>query len=266
MTNLWSSFAALWLLSECLIILGLASKSSQYRWVYFSLIFSLNYYQVFHSTISFANIVADYGLGCRLVVSLLYVSRYTLLADENHTKSPRPHSGLASDGQPVCRTNHAASVGHINPHPTFPLLRSTKRAPPSSRHKFSGSHVILHHANMTLLRANSYCMKDDITNSRYDRLWCLAFSRWHLLPHDAFIIPASIAVMIVSTVWVGTGISEPRDWPLLFGSFVEAYIIFTSHADFLAKAIRFPSKSKFTSYFKLIVAFFMSGVIHQVGD
>ncbi|KAF8971274.1 membrane bound O-acyl transferase family-domain-containing protein [Flammula alnicola] len=287
MTNLWSSSAALWLLSECLIILALASKSSQYRWVYFSLIFSLNYYQVFHSTISFGNIVADYGLGCRLVAGVLFASQYTLLADGNRELRVIGAKSNISLAPFRSRVWWAASLLY-NPRGIGWAHQPTPHLPPPPKHKTRSAfivsqvfwiavYVILYDANMTLMRANPYFMKDGIITSRYDCLWRLGGVCYLVMLY--FVL--SIEPMILSVIWVGTGISEPRDWPPLVGSVADAYTlrrfwgrtwhqmfrgIFTSHADFLAKAIGLPLKSKFTTYFKLFAVFFMSGLIHPVGD
>lgn len=83
-----------------------------------------------------------------------------------------------------------------------------------------------------------------------------------------------------SIVSVATGIDQPRDWPHLFGTLRNAYTvrkcwgrvwhqmlrrIFTSHSNFLAKALHLP-KGTFTTYFKLFVSFFISGLMHAAPD
>jgi len=40
----------------------------------------------------------------------------------------------------------------------------------------------------------------------------------------------------------------------------------TVHANYAVRVLRLPPKSKFTTYFKLFLSFFISGFIHFIGD
>ncbi|KAF8954003.1 membrane bound O-acyl transferase family-domain-containing protein [Flammula alnicola] len=84
----------------------------------------------------------------------------------------------------------------------------------------------------------------------------------------------------ISIVAVAVGLTEPREWPHLFGSPRDAYTVrkswgrvwhqmmrklLTGHMDFFAKVLHLP-KGTFTTYFKLFGSFFISGLIHYAGD
>ena len=118
-------------------------------------------------------------------------------------------------------------------------------------------------------------------------------------PFTAF-VSMSILHAMVSILSVAVGLSEPRDWPHLFGSprkaytvrncwgrvwhqmlrkvyvhFIQAYHpiniyfyrsqLLTGHTDFFAQVLRLP-KGTFKTYFKLFGSFAISGLIHYGGD
>ncbi|KAJ3521494.1 hypothetical protein NMY22_g12293 [Coprinellus aureogranulatus] len=89
-------------------------------------------------------------------------------------------------------------------------------------------------------------------------------------------------------IGVGLGLSAPKDWPPFFGPIVRAYTCSTAHAfpparlltilsfvcqqqpleshgAAISNALRIP-KGRFRTYFRLFVAFFISGILHQCGD
>lgn len=112
----------------------------------------------------------------------------------------------------------------------------------------------------------------------------------------------SMLYAVVSILGVALGLSEPRDWPHLFGSPWKAYTVrncwgqvwhqmlrkvyislrylyhprdaniycycsqlLTGHMDFFARILRLP-KGTFKTYFKLFGSFAISGLIHYGGD
>ena len=94
-----------------------------------------------------------------------------------------------------------------------------------------------------------------------------------------------------STIFVATGLYEPRDWPALFGSPLNACMVrrhcgyvcpmfpvphsrvwhqlhrraLTSNANFLASAFHIP-RGTLATYFKLFASFLVSGLAHAAGD
>lgn len=83
-----------------------------------------------------------------------------------------------------------------------------------------------------------------------------------------------------SIVSVAIGLYEPKDWPHLFGSLLDAYTVrkcwgrvwhqvlrksLTSNSKFLASVFRLP-RGTFATYFKLFTSFFISGLIHAAAD
>ena len=128
-----------------------------------------------------------------------------------------------------------------------------------------------------------------------------AFGWWWRTTAWVYIVSlyCSISGMYVigSIVFVATGLYEPKDWPHLFGSSLEAYTVrkcwgyvlkifsfgrpltksdsrvwhqvlrkaLTSHSNFFASALRLP-RGPITTYFKLFISFFISGLVHAAGD
>jgi len=90
----------------------------------------------------------------------------------------------------------------------------------------------------------------------------------------------SMLYIAYSIVSVAVGMSEPRDWPHLFGSPLDGYTLrncwgrvwhqmlrklLTGHADFITKQLGLP-KSTLTTCFKLFIVFFVTGLIHQSAE
>ncbi|KAF8815354.1 hypothetical protein BYT27DRAFT_7080138 [Phlegmacium glaucopus] len=101
--------------------------------------------------------------------------------------------------------------------------------------------------------------------------WSFVFSAYSML---------SLVYTAYSIISVTIGISEPRDWPHLFGSPLDAYTVrncwgrvwhqmlrklVTGQANFISERLHL-RKSIFTTRFKLFTAFFVSGLIHQTAE
>ncbi|KJA15496.1 hypothetical protein HYPSUDRAFT_48332 [Hypholoma sublateritium FD-334 SS-4] len=93
-------------------------------------------------------------------------------------------------------------------------------------------------------------------------------------------VSISISYAMVSILGVAVGLSEPGDWPHLFGSPWKAYTVrncwgrvwhqmlrklLTGHMNFLTQILRLPGGT-FKTYFKLFGSFAISGLIHYGGD
>jgi len=90
----------------------------------------------------------------------------------------------------------------------------------------------------------------------------------------------SLLYMAYSIVSVAIGMTEPWDWPHLFGSPLDGYTVrnawgrvwhqllrklVTGHADFIAKQLRL-QKGTFRTCLKLFIAFLVSGLIHDAAE
>jgi len=131
----------------------------------------------------------------------------------------------------------------------------------------------------------------NLSNPRYGRNIVAAnidrnaFPWWWRVTIWATIVDAyAMMTMIhcgVSAIAVACYISDAQDWPPLFASPLEAYTlrrywgrmwhqlyrrIFASHSNYIANLLHLPPKNKITSYFKLFLSFFISGLIHCAGD
>ncbi|KAF8900297.1 membrane bound O-acyl transferase family-domain-containing protein [Gymnopilus junonius] len=122
----------------------------------------------------------------------------------------------------------------------------------------------------------------DIVASNIDRT---AFPWWWRVTVWATIVDYYALMTIMqcaaSSITVAFCISDAQEWPPLFASPLEAYTvrrywgrmwhqlyrkIFASHSKYIADCLHLPPKSKITTYFKLYLSFFISGVIHCAGD
>ncbi|KAF8800797.1 hypothetical protein BYT27DRAFT_7175008 [Phlegmacium glaucopus] len=108
--------------------------------------------------------------------------------------------------------------------------------------------------------------------------WLWRLTAW-LHVSSAYIL-MSMLYIAYSIISVAIGISEPRDWPHLFGSPLDGYTVrncwgrvwhqmlrklVTGHADFISKLLRL-QRSTFTTCFKLYIAFSVSGLIHHAAE
>ncbi|KAJ3484046.1 hypothetical protein NLJ89_g12014 [Agrocybe chaxingu] len=111
----------------------------------------------------------------------------------------------------------------------------------------------------------------------YARLWCLG----SVLYPAMICLSMSVYHTALSIVSVWSGMSEPQDWPRLFGSPWGMYTVrrvwgtewhqlfrsvFTAHAEFLVQVLHLSPKSKITTYLKLFIVLTLSGIMHLVGD
>ncbi|KAF8990098.1 membrane bound O-acyl transferase family-domain-containing protein [Cyathus striatus] len=87
---------------------------------------------------------------------------------------------------------------------------------------------------------------------------------------------------ILSIVFIVLGVSGPRDWPTIHGSWKDAYTVrrfwgrswhqmfrhmFQTYGKFVSgKLLRLPSDSLITTYVELYTAFVLSGIMHTAGD
>ncbi|KAF5328771.1 hypothetical protein D9619_011601 [Psilocybe cf. subviscida] len=92
--------------------------------------------------------------------------------------------------------------------------------------------------------------------------------------------PMSLLYASLSIASVGLGFSKPHHWPHLFGTPRDAYTLrncwgrvwhqmlrklLTVHSNVAATTLDLP-RNTFTTYFKLCLSFFISGLIHYAGD
>ncbi|KAF9010835.1 membrane bound O-acyl transferase family-domain-containing protein [Cyathus striatus] len=105
-----------------------------------------------------------------------------------------------------------------------------------------------------------------------------------LLTRIATYVYLSMIQALLSVIFVGLGISNPQDWPTLYGSWKDAYTvrrfwefrrtwhqmfrhIFLSHGKFVSgRILGLASSSYLANYVELYTAFIVSGIMHTAGD
>ncbi|KAF8196582.1 membrane bound O-acyl transferase family-domain-containing protein [Pholiota molesta] len=161
---------------------------------------------------------------------------------------------------------------HIAPHPT---IKSRTRFITSQLLRTAFLFVSFDILSI-IIRANPCFGTDGPSLAEFG--WAWRTTVW-LYPLCAS-VSLSMFYSTASVVFVALRVSEPRDWPQLFGSAGDAYTVrncwgrvwhqmmrkfLTGHMNFFAQILRLP-KSTFTTYFKLFGSFFISGLLHYGAD
>ncbi|CAA7263535.1 unnamed protein product [Cyclocybe aegerita] len=285
----WTPTLTYWLLTETTII-GAIAAPSQYRHPSFFFILSLICYQVFFTKIDIGGeLMAECGIGIRLFAQLVSTSYYLLLNDAQRDLR------IIGDKEDIALKPFASRLWwaahlYFNPravgwsHEARGKLpsRPTEKTALSftiSQLSFVARCFLLYTVAVYLSHQNPYFNRhgdsSDITG--FARLWQLGTVLYFIMVS----LGLSIQYTYLSIVWVALGLSKPKDWPRLFGSPADMYTIrrfwgvgwhqmfrggFSAHADFFAKAFDLPQKSRFTTYFKLIVVFSISACMHHLAD
>ncbi|KZT19948.1 hypothetical protein NEOLEDRAFT_1076747 [Neolentinus lepideus HHB14362 ss-1] len=133
----------------------------------------------------------------------------------------------------------------------------------------------------TYMRSNSAFTNPTPNNSPFTSqgylLRCINIIAWLTTSHGTL----NMNYTLLSAVFVAIGLSEPKDWPDLFGSWTESYTVrrywgrtwhqlmrrYTSSIGrHCAQSLRFKRGTKWSSYTQLYVGFIVSGLVHMGGD
>ncbi|KAJ3496840.1 hypothetical protein NLJ89_g10429 [Agrocybe chaxingu] len=285
----WTPTLTYWLLTESSII-GAIAAPSQYRHLSFFFVLSLIFYQVFFTKIDIGGeLMAECGIGIRLFAQLVSASYYLLLNDaQRDLRITGDKDSIAL--KPLHSRLWWAAHLYVNPRAVGWSHEARGKLPPRPTDKTTLSFTIsqlsfvarcflfytvavyLSHQNPYF---NRYGDPSDVTGIA--RLWRLGTVLYFVMVS----LGLSIQYTYLSIVWVTLGLSKPQDWPRLFGSPADMYTIrrfwgvgwhqmfrggFSSHADFFAKALNLPAKSKLTTYFKLFAVFAISACMHHLAD
>ncbi|EDR11659.1 uncharacterized protein LACBIDRAFT_293223 [Laccaria bicolor S238N-H82] len=275
----------LFLLAWGITFISLVVRPSAYRGWLFIPILSICLYLAFYTTPG--DVANGSGLACFVVSLIFYSLDLTVLTDvQNELRLVGQKTSISAASLSdrfwwaLRLLSSPRGIGwvhepttHILPHPT------------TSRVRFlwdqilrTAKFIIIFDVVRVLSYSNPYFQKGGPSLTDAGLLWRLTVLA------QVITVYASMARVytIYSIVSVGLGLTVPGDWPPLFGYLGDAYTVRRSwgrvwhqlmrrflqvNSDFLAyKVLRLPRKSTFTTYFKLFVAFFISGLIHHIGD
>ncbi|KAF8800800.1 hypothetical protein BYT27DRAFT_7262640 [Phlegmacium glaucopus] len=269
-----------------ILTIGLANHngkpSQRSHWLFFVAIASLCIYMVFFCASS--DPLADYYSMASIPGNFFISLDYILLRKYQRELQPsgqKPLSGMPLKERLWWATNLSGNPRGIG-WTHEPTLHIPPR-PSSTRGKF-----ILSQSMWLVV----YFFQFDITNIFISENPCFATGGpsltafgW-LWRSTAWLYVSSTHSMMsmfyiaYSIISVAVGISEPRDWPHLFGSPLDSYTVrncwgrvwhqllrkvVTGHANSISKRLSL-RKSTFTTRFKLFIAFSVSGLIHQTAE
>lgn len=273
-------------LNYLILIIGLVNHngnpSQRSQWLFFIAIASISIYMTFFCASS--NPTSDYLNICPLTTFFFASSDLLLLRKYNRELQPlgqKPLSKMPFKDRLLWAASLSGNRRGIGW--THEPTRYLPPRPSSTPVKFILSQLMwmvfyflqFDITNM-LVRANPCFATGGPSLTAFGWLWRSTV----LLYVSLMYCMLSLLYTACSIVSVAVGMSEPRDWPDLFGSFLEAYTLrncwgrvwhqmlrkmVTSHADFITKQLRLP-KSTFTTGFKLFMAFFVSGLIHYSAE
>ncbi|KAF5359451.1 hypothetical protein D9756_002935 [Leucocoprinus leucothites] len=285
----------LFILLESLILLGYALRPSWYRPLLFIPIPFIVYHLVFHTT---TGTIADVGLGSTLVIHFFFAFDRLVLTDIQKTfhrigeKPGEITSASFLDRLAWSLHLHCSPRGvgwnfevpHIPKNPPSPDGPGKRKAYVVSRLGTVLICAAVQGASMIINSANPALVPGTIPLHNQP-LYVRVLSILGLgAPGLAYL---NLQHCVVGILLVGSGISEPEDWPPLFGSLSGMYSvqnfwrnvwhqmlrrIFLSTANFIIHTVlRFPhgtsSKSSLPiGLLKLHTVFLVSGIIHYAGE
>lgn len=257
-----------------LTIFGAAAKPSPYRWIYFLLVAAPGSYLLFHFPIELISGIiltaSDYLVLTDVQRELRLLSQHKNISDEPMWERLKWATKL------ICS---ARGMGWAH-EPTAVLPPSPKHA---NRTQFVISRVlwILYCALLfdigQVLVSHNHSFKITAPPMAEQGLLWRSYTMFSFLVVTMPFMAIGMN-LLPSIAFVTTGFSHQRECPHLFGSLAEAYTVrrfwnrtwhqmlrrlLTAHGKYIAHNIlRLTPSSKSSVYVQVIVAFFLSGLIH----
>jgi len=271
-----------------ILIIGIANHngkpSQRSQWLFFLAITSICIYMTFFCASS--NPLSDYFDITPAVTTVFFISLDHILL-RNYHRELQPSGQKPLSEMPLKDRLWWATSLSVNPRGIGWTHEPTLYLPPrpsSTPGKFIRSqllwmvfYILLFDATNIFVRANPCFATGGPSLTAFGWL-CQRSTAWLYVSFGYSML--SLLYIAYSIVSVAVGISEPRDWPHLFGSPLDGYTLrncwgrvwhqvlrrlLTGHAKFITKLLRLP-KSTFTTGFKLFIAFFISGLIHHSAE
>ncbi|KAF9467766.1 membrane bound O-acyl transferase family-domain-containing protein [Collybia nuda] len=271
-----------------LSIIPLVVKSSSYRRLFFIPIVALTYYFLFHTTTR--SITTDYGLTCGWLTLFFISSDFILLTDvQRELRSTKP-----PQIKPISQEGLWARITWAYDLFTSPRGIGWAHEPsnavlPPRPACSKSSFLMKQFARLAMLGLiydiatwhnyfNPAYFRDGPSLTAYGWFWRYeSIWGWAL---QAYTVMAA-QNCFVSILSVSLGRSDAEDWPWLFGSFSSAWTIrrfwgrtwhqllrrfVTAHGRFVSGRLGLTRGSNFSAYVQLYTAFFLSAIIHSLGD
>ncbi|KAF5326880.1 hypothetical protein D9619_003995 [Psilocybe cf. subviscida] len=260
------------------------SKNAQFNWVLFILIASLCFYHIFFTASNDA--VGDYMSAMNVSCFIFTASDYILLRNRQpelrQIGQRKPTSEMSLWERLKWGFNLSVTPRTVgwSSEPTSHI----RSKPTSGRVAFIATQLVWIFFYYIMFDATSIVAlsipiygRGGPTFAEYGWIWRATI--WNHIFNTYALL--SIIYSSASVVTVALGLYQPGDWPHIFGYFGrDGYTVrniwgrvwhqmlrkpVTGHANALADFLGL-RKSTFTTYFKLYVAFFVSGLIHYAGD
>lgn len=221
---------SLLILAISLTLLALTVRPNPYRWIYFLPITSIYCYLTFWTTTGDA--AADFGVGCGIMTQLLYTVDYILLTDVQTELRLKGQTVSISSAGFADRLRWAVKL-FLTPrgigwtHASSSIQYPRK---PASRTRFVCTKVlemlvcIILERSFFVMNHFNPAMKDSEARSAqrygvyYQAVGVLGFAL-------AGFAGMNFCFCITSALSVLFGLSEPKDWPDLYGSIWNAYSV-----------------------------------------
>lgn len=223
----------------------------------------------------------DYLLSSNSFVQLLMASDYMILTDTHRELKKTAQKGSVADLSFTERLKWAVNL-YCSPRGVgWVHERRLTMLPVQSRREFLFKKTVSTLGKFIIFDTFTYLNKIYPPYQEHEH-WLL----WRCLNFLALVVPASSFIDMVygfaSIIAVGTYVSEPEEWPPLFGKWLDAYTVrrlwnrtwhqllrrpFVTYGRFLAyKVFRLQRGSIPSGIVQLFTAFIISGFIHQMAD
>ncbi|KAF9050418.1 membrane bound O-acyl transferase family-domain-containing protein [Panaeolus papilionaceus] len=258
------------LFAEFCCILFISTPSSPYRRLLFFPFALLVAFQFKYTDIQGGVPQQSAAVGLRLIHLLLEVFDYVFVTDApRQIRSVGDKTDLAT-ASALSRLTWAFKL-HYNPRCIGWSHEETSHLPHQPTHPTRSAFLISRFRLWLcylLLNFGSY----------WDMLWRMHLGVGMLL---AVVTGIEMQIMCVGMIWVALGFSDYKLWPHAFGSFKDAYTVrrlwgktwhqifrrtFMTPTNFIARVVGLPRTGIFQRYFKILLVFTFSGIMHQAHD
>ncbi|TFK34577.1 membrane bound O-acyl transferase family-domain-containing protein [Crucibulum laeve] len=272
--------------TQVLLLLALVLRPSGWRWLFFPPILAIILYLVSRCTTG--DLITDVGVGSALFTQLVTALDYILLTDVQTElrRVDQPKDQVIS-GEPL-RTRFKWALSLFLSPRGIGWAHAPSHLPPAPTKLSRSSFVVLKLRQCfvcILLEVFAYIQNASnpaFTSGRPLEEFSYFWRNMGLLGFGAAAYARiNFLYCVFAALAVGVGVSEPREWPELFGGLLEAWSVSrfwrrTWHqllrrplcitATSITRLLRLPRRSMVSSLVYLFSLFFVSGVVHGGGE
>ncbi|TFK71891.1 hypothetical protein BDN72DRAFT_764224 [Pluteus cervinus] len=279
-------FWGLYSVCQVFLLAALVVKPSPNRWSLFIPIIFLTIYLLFFT--STGNLTRDDIVGSVMLAYLFTATDYILLTDVQRELRLQGQKGPISDASLLSRLQWGLKLftsprgvgwAHEVPHLPARPRHSSRTAFVFLQLAWMGVYALAYDLIGIFSRWNFSCLHQNACFTHIAWLWRIRVLFGFM--GSAYSMTC-IMFCIVSILSVVSHASEPKDWPPLYGRWVEAYTLrrfwsrtwhqllrrsLSSHAEFIAhRVFGLARGTRLSAYVQLYSAFFISGMIHHGGE